>query len=316
MTQPRLVATDLDGTLLRRDGSLSDRNLRALRTAQDAGAEVVVVTARPPRYLDQLADTTGLTGTAVCSNGAVVYDIATRTVTASRPLALPTARSVADLLAAELPEIAFGIEAAGHIHFEPAFLLRFSGDPAFESVLPSREALWQTGIPLAKLLAWSDRTDADTLLTTVERVAPGLAQYTHSGGRGLLEVSATGVTKAGTLSLLCAERGLTAADVVAFGDMPNDLDVLRWAGAGYAMANAHPAVLAAAPYRTLSHEEDGVGVVLERLYGPLGAADLGAADLAAGNLGAGEEFTVTPVVTHVPAAPAVPTTRVTPVPRS
>ncbi|MGW1468601.1 HAD family hydrolase [Streptomyces sp. NPDC002308] len=309
MTLPRLVATDLDGTLLRRDGSLSDRNLRALRTAQDAGAEVVVVTARPPRYLDRLADATGLTGTAVCSNGALVYDIATRTVTASRPLALPTARLVADLFTAELPEISFGIETGDQVFFEPSFLLRFSGDEEQESVVPSREALWGTGMPLTKLFAWSDRTDADTLLTTVERAAPGLAQYTHSGGRGLLEISATGVTKAGTLSLLCAERGLTAADVVAFGDMPNDLDILRWAGAGYAMANAHPTVLAAARYRTLSHEEDGVGVVLERLYGPLGAGDLRA----------GEGFTVTPVVTHVPTAPTAPTapaTRVTPVPRS
>ncbi|MFD6530668.1 HAD family hydrolase [Streptomyces sp. NPDC060184] len=314
MRTPRLVATDLDGTLLRRDGSLSDRNLRALRTARDAGAEVVVVTARPPRYLDRLAESTGLTGTAVCSNGALVYDIATRTVTASRPLALPTARLVADRFAAELPEISFGIETGDRVLFEPSFLLRFSGDDEGASVVPSREALWSTGThPITKLLAWSDRTEADALLATVERAAPGLAQYTHSGGRGLLEISATGVTKAGTLSLLCAERGLTAADVVAFGDMPNDLDILRWAGAGYAMANAHPAVLAAAPYRTLTHEEDGVGVVLEQLYGAVGAGSLGAGSFGTGEPGAGEEFTVTPVVTHVPTTPAA---RVTPVPRS
>ncbi|WP_327269595.1 HAD hydrolase family protein [Streptomyces sp. NBC_01218] len=285
MTFPRLVATDLDGTLLRRDGTVSPRTLRALAGVRDAGAEIVVVTARPPRYLDLLADETGLTGTAVCSNGAVVYDLATRTVTASRPLALPTARRVAGLLAAELPEVSFGIEAAGHIHFEPSFLLRFSGDPSAESVLPTREALWQTGVPLAKLLAWSQRTDADTLRAVAERVAPQVAQYTHSGGRGLLEISAPGVTKAGTLALLCAERSLTAADVVAFGDMPNDLEVLRWAGAGYAMANAHPDVLAAAPHRTLSHEEDGVAVVLERLFGT--------------------------TVPAVPAVPVVPVTRAT-----
>ncbi|MGW0854261.1 HAD family hydrolase [Streptomyces sp. NPDC002690] len=282
MTFPRLVATDLDGTLLRRDGSVSDRTLRALRSARDAGAEIVVVTARPPRYLDRLVESTGLTGTAVCSNGALVYDLATRTVTSTRPLALPTARLVADLFAAELPEIAFGIETGDRAFLEPSFLLRFSGDDEGLSVLPSRDGLWNTGLPLTKLLAWSERTDADTLLTTIERAAPGLAQYTHSGGHGLLEISAPGVTKAGTLAMLCAERSLTAADVVAFGDMPNDLAILRWAGAGYAMANAHPDVLAAASHRTLSHEEDGVAVVLERLYGPAGA---------------GEGLTVTAVVT-------------------
>ncbi|MFD6424364.1 HAD family hydrolase [Streptomyces sp. NPDC060198] len=292
MTLPRLVATDLDGTLLRRDGTPSARTLRALRTARDAGAEIVVVTARPPRYLDRLAESTGLTGTAVCSNGALVYDLSSRTVTASRPLALPTARLVADRFAAELPEISFGVEAGDQVFFEPSFLLRFSGDDEGASVVPSREGLWATGRPVTKLLAWSDRAEADVLLATIERAAPGLAQYTHSGGRGLLEISAPGVTKAGTLAMLCAERSLTAADVVAFGDMPNDLAVLRWAGAGYAMANAHPDVLAAASHRTLSHEEDGVAAVLERLYGPSGA---------------GEGFTVTPVVTAAPVLPAVRT---------
>ncbi|MCX5396857.1 HAD family hydrolase [Streptomyces sp. NBC_00102] len=284
MTFPRLVATDLDGTLLRRDGSVSARTLRALRTVRDAGAEIVVVTARPPRYLDRLVETTGLTGTAVCSNGALVYDLATRTITSTRPLALPTARLVADRFAAAIPEIAFAVEAGDHAFLEPSFLLRFSGDDEGVSEVPSRDALWNTGRPLTKLLAWSERTDADTLLSTLERVAPGLAQYTHSGGHGLLEISATGVTKADTLARLCAERSLTAADVVAFGDMPNDLAILRWAGAGYAMGNAHPDVLAAASHRTLSHEEDGVAVVLERLYGAAGA---------------GEELTVTPVVSAV-----------------
>jgi hydroxymethylpyrimidine pyrophosphatase-like HAD family hydrolase len=103
------------------------------------------------------------------------------------------------------------------------------------------------------------------MLTAAESVAAGEAQFTHSGGHGLLEVSALGVGKAGTLAELCAERGITAADVVAFGDMPNDLTILRWAGIGYAMGNAHQAVLAAADRRTLGNEEDGVAVALEDL---------------------------------------------------
>ncbi|MFC5835209.1 HAD family hydrolase [Nonomuraea insulae] len=84
---------------------------------------------------------------------------------------------------------------------------------------------------------------------------------------GLLEISAPGVTKAVTLDRLCRERGIGAAEVVAFGDMPNDLAVLLYAGAGYAMANAHQRVLSAAEHRTLSNDEDGVAVVLENLLG-------------------------------------------------
>ncbi|MFF3687649.1 HAD hydrolase family protein [Streptomyces sp. NPDC002187] len=267
MTQPRLIATDLDGTLLRRDGTLSERTLRALRTATDAGADVVFVTARPPRFVDLITiATTGLVGTAVCSNGALVYDLATRTVTASRALALPVARDVATALSAAAPGLGFAVETGHRVLYEPAYGLRF-GVPEAEFAVSSLADLWLVDAPIVQLLACSAQFDADMLLRIAENSAGGAAQFTHSGGRGLLEISAAGVTKAGTLSALCAERGIGPEDVVAFGDMPNDLTILRWAGAGYAMGNAHPHVLASAPLRTATNEEDGVAEVLERLYG-------------------------------------------------
>ncbi|WNI27035.1 Cof-type HAD-IIB family hydrolase [Streptomyces sp. ITFR-16] len=261
-----MIASDLDGTLLRDDGAPSARTVRALRTAEDAGAEIVIVTARPPRFVDRLAGATGLTGTAVCSNGALVYDIATRSVVSSRVLSLALARQVATALAAAVPEVGFALETGNQVFYEPAYRLRLSEDAGAELPVPSLAELWLTQAPVTKLLAWSDRLDADTLLAAARQGAGDAVQLTHSGGRGLLEISAPGVTKAGTLSRLCAARGIEAAEVIAFGDMPNDLSVLEWAGTGYAMANAHPAVLAAVPAHTLTNEEDGVAAVIERLY--------------------------------------------------
>lgn len=266
MLLPRLIASDLDGTLLRNDGTLSPRTLRALRTAQDAGAEIVIVTARPPRFVDRLAEAAGLLGTAVCSNGALVYDIATRTVLSSRLLPLATARRVATALAAAVPEVGFALESGDQVRYEPAYRLRMSEDAGAELPVPSLADLWLTEAPVTKLLAWSDRLDADTLLAAARQGAGDEVQLTHSGGRGLLEISAPGVTKAGTLEVLCAARGIDADEVIAFGDMPNDLTVLTWAGTGYAMANAHPAVLAAVPAHTAGNEEDGVALVIERLF--------------------------------------------------
>ncbi|MFF4218602.1 Cof-type HAD-IIB family hydrolase [Streptomyces nondiastaticus] len=264
---PRLIATDLDGTLLRNDGSLSPRTLRALRTATGAGAEVVFVTARPPRFVDRLSAATGLTGTAVCSNGALVYDLASRTVTDSRALPVSVARKVVTVLSAALPDVGYAVETGHRVLYEPAYRLRLPEDAAAESPVPSLADLWTADVPIAKLLAWSARLDADHLLAAAQEAAGAEAQFTHSGGRGLLEVTATGVTKAGTLSGLCAGRGITATDVVAFGDMPNDLTILTWAGTGYAMGNAHPAVLASVRRHTATNEEDGVAAVLERLFG-------------------------------------------------
>lgn len=266
MLLPRLIASDLDGTLLRGDGTLSPRTLRALRTAMEAGTEIVIATARPPRFVDRLAESTGLTGTAVCGNGALVYDIETRTVVSSRVLPMVLARQVATALAAAVPEVGFALETGNQVLYEPAYRLRMSEDAGAELPVPSLAELWLTEAPVTKLLVWSDRLDADTLLAAARQGTGDQVQLTHSGGRGLLEISARGVTKAGTLAMLCAGRGIDAAEVIAFGDMPNDLGILAWAGTGYAMANAHPAVLAAVPEHTLTNEEDGVAAVIERLY--------------------------------------------------
>ena len=92
-----------------------------------------------------------------------------------------------------------------------------------------------------------------------------LAELTHSSLDGLVEISATGVSKATTLELLCTERGIPADCVLAFGDMPNDLPLLAWAGRGIAVANAHPSVLAAVTEHTASNDDDGVALVLEQL---------------------------------------------------
>jgi Cof subfamily protein (haloacid dehalogenase superfamily) len=240
--------------------------VRALRTAVEAGADVVVVTARPPRYVDALAEMTGLGGTAICSNGALVYDLGSRSVIHSRPLAVSAARAVATALARAVPGIGFAVEAGLKVHFEPSYRMRHSADREAEFAVPSLADLWTLESPIVKLLAHSTEHEAEFLLAVAERHAAGHAHFTHSGGRGLLEISAPGVTKANTLSSLCETRGLTAENVVAFGDMPNDLALLNWAGSGYAMANAHPSVCAAVRRHTVSNEEDGVAVVLEGLF--------------------------------------------------
>ncbi|WP_439658121.1 HAD family hydrolase [Lentzea sp. HUAS TT2] len=257
----KLIATDLDGTLLRDDRTLSRRTLAALRAATESGAQVVFVTARPPRFVDTLP--AGLVGTAICSNGAIVYDLGERAVISTRTLDVAVAREVAATLRAAVPSAGFGVETGHRLRYEPSYLLRMPEDAAAEHPVETMDELWAT--PFVKLLAYSTHHSADFMVAAAESVSAGLAQFTHSGGRGLLEVSARGVSKAGTLAALCAEWGVAAHDVVAFGDMPNDLTILRWAGTGYAMANAHQDVLTAADRLTLSNEEDGVAVALEHL---------------------------------------------------
>ena len=108
---------------------------------------------------------------------------------------------------------------------------------------------------------------ADELLALAVEVLDGQVAVTSSSSEALLEISAAGVTKASALAALAARAGIPAAEVVAFGDMPNDLPMLAWAGRAVAVANAHPEVLAVADEVTASNDEDGVALVLERLAG-------------------------------------------------
>ncbi|MEW9555916.1 HAD family hydrolase [Nonomuraea sp. NPDC050783] len=280
MTPPRIVATDLDGTLLTSARTVSPRTRDALRLARESGAEIVFVTARPPRGVRAVAEQAGVTGTAICSNGAIVYDLETDEITESLPLDPAAARRAALALAEALPGVGLAVETGRDVLVEAAYTRRVPEDLAFYREVtalfgtaepPAGAAAGSLAGPVAgpvvKLLAHSPAHTADEMIAAVPAVLAGLAEITQSGESGLVEISAPGVTKAATLDRLCRARGVAAGEVVAFGDMPNDLAVLAYAGAGYAMANAHEAVLAAVSRRTLSNDEDGVAAVLERLYG-------------------------------------------------
>jgi len=262
--RPGLVATDLDGTLLRSDGTVSRRTVAALAAVEEAGVPLVFVTGRPPRWMHEVAQATGHHGVAVCANGALVYDVHTERVVASYPLAVDAALAAVRALREALPGIGFAVEHEGGFGHEPSYHPRwYDGDDvriaAVEELLDA---------PATKLLLRIEGFGADAMLHKAREVLGDTVEVTHSNSRdGLVEVSAVGVSKATTLAKLCADRGLSAADVLAFGDMPNDLSLLAWAGTAYAVANAHPDVLAAVDRRTASNDDDGVAKVLEEVFG-------------------------------------------------
>lgn len=260
--RPRVVATDLDGTLVRSDGSVSDRTRDVLARVQENGDLVVFVTGRPPRWMDQIAEQTGHRGLAVCANGALVFDLATERVVEEHPLEPAAALAVVQALRDALPGVVFAVEHGAHFGHEPAYRPRWP--VGREALVGAVDELVHS--PVAKLLVRHEEFDADTLLARAREVAGELAELTHSSREGLLEISAAGVSKASTLELLVAEHGYGATDVVAFGDMPNDLPMLAWAGRSVAVANAHPDVVAAADEVTKSNDEDGVARVLERWW--------------------------------------------------
>jgi Cof subfamily protein (haloacid dehalogenase superfamily) len=260
---PAVIATDLDGTVVRSDGTISARTRLSLSRAEQAGAMVVLVTGRPPRWMSGIADATGHHGLAVCANGALVYDLHTEAVVESHPLSIAVAADIARRLRAAIPRIGFAVETvSARFGHEPAYVPRWPTDAA--AVSDIGELLTE---PLAKLLARQEEMGSDDLLAAArEVIGEDVAMLTHSSRDGLLEISAAGVSKASTLAALCTDHGHAAESVAAFGDMPNDLPMLAWAGHSVAVANAHPDVLAAVDEVTASNDDDGVAVVLDRWF--------------------------------------------------
>ncbi|MFD6180259.1 Cof-type HAD-IIB family hydrolase [Streptomyces goshikiensis] len=272
---PRLIATDLDGTLLRDDKSVSPRTVAALAAAEEAGIEVFFVTGRPARWMDVVADHVHGHGLAICANGAAVVDLhAGREFVQVRALPRDTALTVVNALRAAAPGTSFAVERTTGINYEPTYPPFFQDPGATVATVEKllHEEPDTTAAPVLKLLAHHSELSPDEFLMLARSAAGDHASITRSSPTALLEISGLGISKASTLELCCAERGISPAEVVAFGDMPNDVEMLRWAGTSYAMGNAHPDVIAAASGRTVANNEDGVAVVIERIIAERAAA--------------------------------------------
>jgi Cof subfamily protein (haloacid dehalogenase superfamily) len=260
-----LVATDLDGTLLRPDTTVSAYTVDTLRRARVADLPVVVVTGRPPRWIVPVARATQHTGAAVGANGAVLVDLATGLITESFPLDPDALDEVVSTLRAEVPGIGFAIEWAApdsaHAEtfaYERAFRTRFPIEiPAHDGDI--REVA--RGRRVVKLLARVEGAhhDADAFVDLAVGHVEHLVTVTHSNSDDvLLEMSARGVTKGSALARVAGELGIAPTATAAAGDMPNDVPMLSWAGVGLGVAGAHPLVLGVADAVLPAPEQDGV----------------------------------------------------------
>jgi hydroxymethylpyrimidine pyrophosphatase-like HAD family hydrolase len=274
MQMPRLVATDVDGTLLDPTDQVSQRTRAAVHRVVAAGVPFVLVTGRPPRWIPPIVEQLGHAGPAVCANGAVLYNAATDQVSYTVTLDPMQLRDAAEViatalpgakLAVELPAASAAINGADQFLAEPGYTHPWPGGDSADA---PRDVL--LGRPAIKLLVRQPNASSDLMAAAVRELLGAASgarlNVTYSTGYGLIELSAPGVTKGTGLARLAGQLGVAPADVLALGDMPNDLSMLRWAGHGVAMANAHPAVLEAADEITAGNSEDGLAKVLERWF--------------------------------------------------
>ncbi len=260
----RLLATDLDGTLLGRDGQVSDRNADALQAARDAGWYVVLATGRPPFMVDMLMPQLGHAVThGVMANGSVVATLPDQHVLRSVRFEIGLATGVVERLRTIDARYRFALATDAGFAHEAGFAERMPAPTPTSPTLDVLEAA-KGAAEAVKLMVFHDSYGAHDLLALLPTILGHDVSVTHMGA-DCVEVGVAGIDKATGLAFLCGQLGVDAADVVAFGDEFNDHEMLQWAGHAVAMANAHPATKDLADEVTLSNLDDGVAVVIERL---------------------------------------------------
>ncbi|WP_102193356.1 Cof-type HAD-IIB family hydrolase [Microbacterium aurantiacum] len=266
----RLIATDLDGTLLDSASAVTPRTRAALDDARARGIHVIPVTARQPIGLRAIAADAGFEGWALCGNGAYATHLGDGRMLFAEELPSETVRTLAEALRASIPGLLFASVREGgetfvaqHGYAEVAKLSDHKRDPRTMGGVPLDQVL---AAPSLKLVIRHPELAPAALFDKLRSL--GLVGFEATlSGAPFVEVMAEGVTKATGLARLCEHLGISRADVVAFGDALNDVEMLRWAGHGVAMAGADLVVQYAADEIAASNDDDGLARVVERMLG-------------------------------------------------
>ncbi|WP_204080320.1 HAD family hydrolase [Mycobacterium riyadhense] len=269
-TRPALIACDVDGTLFDDNESLTPRTRDAVRAAVAGGAHFILATGRPPRWVRPVVEALGFTPMAVCANGAVIYDPAADRVVSVRTLPVDTLAALAELAARVIPGCGLAVERIGeraHDTVTPQFVSSPGYEHAWlnpDNTEVSIEDLLST--PAIKLLIRKAGAASADMAAELSKHIDSEGDLTYSTNNGLVEIVPRGINKATGIAEVARPLGIADADVLAFGDMPNDVPMLLKAGLGVAMGNAHPDALAVANEVTASNADDGVARVLERWW--------------------------------------------------
>ncbi len=267
---PALIATDVDGTLLDDDERITPRTRRAVRAAVASGVQFVLATGRPPRWVSPVVEALGFAPMAVCANGAVIYDSENDRIISARTLSVDMLTELAEIATRVIPGAGLAVERIGRTAHDSA-TPQFVSSPGYEhawlnpdNTEVSIEDLLSA--PAVKLLIRKSGARSSDMAAELVKHIGIQGDITYSTNNGLIEINPLGTSKATGVEEVARPLEITAEDVVAFGDMPNDVPMLRWAGHGVAMGNAHPDAVAAANEVTASNAEDGLARVLERWW--------------------------------------------------
>lgn len=262
--RPKLIATDLDGTICPHDAPISERTIAALTHAHELGVKVFFVTGRPPRWMGQIKQAFKF-GQAICSNGGQLWDLQAEKVLEEWRITEADLRETITRLRKSIPDVYFAFENHGDFRREKGYEARWDIGVDETGVDDILDYIENGAIKL--LVRGSDKLfNSDEMLAVAQREVGDIVTVTHSNPwESLLEISAHSVSKGDTLAVICERLKIDREDVVAFGDNPNDFSMLEFAGRSYIMSDGHEDGIKYATATAPPCNEDGVAQIVEEL---------------------------------------------------
>ncbi|MFB0847488.1 Cof-type HAD-IIB family hydrolase [Paenibacillus oleatilyticus] len=264
----RIIALDVDGTLLNDDYEVTDKTVEALRTAHEAGARIVLCTGRGPANAIPVLERLGLTGVLITHNGAA-------TVETPGPKLLHQfgfeVQTIAELIRyCREQKVHFDVNTALDMYVEKVGEREAAMYEKY-MVSPERvEDVLSMTVPLVKLTMFGSEEEMDAVERDLARVSLPPSVHALRSGVHFVDVMSKEVSKGRALQALAAQWEIAPEQIVAVGNYYNDIDMIRFAGLGIAMDNSPDAVKEAADAVTLSNNDDGVYEALRRYVLPSG----------------------------------------------
>jgi len=261
--KPQLVAIDVDGTLARSDGSLSEKTCETIAKVRSADTKIVIATGRPWLVAFDCVEKLGGVDFVVCSNGAMTVALPSEEILEDIYLPFELPEKLVRSLRSKIPGIDFAYEFKRGVKAQSGLAARLpSGVPLGD---PIDDVLNLDPRPVRKILTWHDDFEISALGHLISEVVGNDVEISSSG-LDFFEFGTIGISKATALEKLTVKLKIDSKKTWAFGDEQNDIEMLKWASCGYAMSNAEPSVKEAADFIAPSNDEDGVAVTLESVF--------------------------------------------------
>jgi Cof subfamily protein (haloacid dehalogenase superfamily) len=257
----KLLATDLDGTLVADLHTIPPRTQAAIKAAMARGVRVVIATGREYEITHKFSNALGLTTPIICYQGALIYDPSTGQTIAREGLSLPATYALID--AARALELALTLHVEGQVYIErlTPYGRAFFEDIGTQLVEVSDFKQALTSLPIKGLIV-HPAAETKTMAARLQAALGDNVNVFHSLDV-LIEVTSPNVSKGHALQILAGRYGLAQNEVMAIGDQDNDAEMIAWAGLGVAMGNASPKAKAVAKVIAPPLSEEGAAWAIE-----------------------------------------------------